>query len=58
MKNEHNVFTSPGLASIVMLKQKMSSVFKIVPEDRNDDDDDDDVSMQRIASSIKEEIKK
>ena len=56
MKNEH-VFTSPGLASIVMLKQKMSSVFKIVPEDRNDDDDDD-VSMQRIASSIKEEIKK
>ena len=56
MKNEHNVFTSPGLASIVMLKQKMSSVFKIVPEDRNDDDDD--VSMQRIASSIKEEIKK
>ena len=57
MKNEHNVFTSPGLASIVMLKQKMSSVFKIVPEDRNNDDDDD-VSMQRIASSIKEEIKK
>ena len=57
MKNEHNVFTSPGLASIVILKQKMFSVFKTVPEDRNDDDDDD-VSMQRIGSSIKEEIKK
>ena len=57
MKNEHNVFTSPGLASIVILKQKMFSVFKTVPEDRNDDDDDD-VSMQRFASSIKEEIKK
>ena len=56
MKNEHNVFTSPGLASIVILKQKMFSVFKTVPEDRNDDDDD--VSMQRFASSIKEEIKK
>ena len=57
MKNEHNVFTSPGLASIVILKQKMFSVFKTVPEDRNDDEDDD-VSMQRFASSIKEEIKK
>ena len=56
MKNELYVFTSPGLAGIVMFKEKASSMFKIVSEDHSDDDDD--VSMQRIANRIKEEIKK
>ena len=58
MKNELYVFTSPGLADIVMFKEKASSMFKIVSEDHSDDDDDDDVSMQLIANRIKEEIKK
>ena len=58
MKNKLCDFTSPGLVGIVMLKEKASSMFKIVFEDHNDDDNDDDVSMQRIANRIKEEIKK
>lgn len=59
MKNKLCDFTSPGLVGIVMLKEKASSMFKIVFEDHKDDDDDDeDVSLQCIANRIKEEIKK
>ena len=58
MKNKLCDFTSPGLVGIVMLKEKASSMFKIVFEDHNNDDNDEDVSMQRIANRIKEEIKK
>ena len=62
MKNKLNVFTSRGLAGIVALKEKPSSIFKILPQDHNDDDDDgdddDDVSIQNIANRIKEQIKK
>ena len=55
MQNELYVFSSPGLAGIIMLKEKASSVFKIVSENHNDDDDD--VSMQKIANRIKNEVK-
>ena len=56
MKNELYVFTSPGLAGIIMLEEKAYSMFKIVSEDNNDYDDDD-VSMQSIANRIKKENK-
>ena len=55
MANEVYVFTSPGLTSIVMFKEKASSIFAIASEDHNDNDygDDDDVSMQYITNRIK-----
>ena len=55
MANEVYVFTSPGLTSIVMFKEKASSIFAIASEDHNDNDygDDDDVSMQCITNRIK-----
>ena len=54
MKNELYVFTLPGLAGIVMLKSKTTSILKIVPEDNNEED----VSMQSITNRTKKEIKR
>ena len=52
MKNELCVFTSAGVASIIMLKDKASSMFKMVSEN----DEDDDISIKRVAKKIKSEL--
>lgn len=53
MNNKRYVFTSPGIANIVMIQEKVSSLFKLVSHSS----DDDNRLMQRIVSRIKEEIK-
>ena len=47
------MFASPGIASIIMLKDKAASMFKLVSED----DGKDDVPIQQIAKRIKQDIK-
>ena len=53
MNNKRYVFKSPGIANIVMIQEKASSLFKLVSHSS----DDDNRLMQRIVSRIKEEIK-
>ena len=46
--------TSRGISSIVVLRQKASSLFQIVPENDNDNINS---SINQIASKVKKEIK-
>lgn len=57
MKNEIYVFTCPGMASILMLKQKASNMFQLVSENVIGDGDDD-TSIQQIARKIQEDVQK
>ena len=54
MEDEIYVITSRGISSIVILRQKASSLFQVVSED---DHDDISASVNQIASKIKKEIK-
>ena len=53
MKNEIYVFSSPGIASIIMPKDKASLMFKLQTEVN----DDDDTVIRQIAQRIKSELK-
>ena len=53
MKNEIYVFSSAGIASIIMPKDKASSMFKLQTEVN----DDDETVIRQIAQRIKSELK-
>ena len=54
MEDKIYVFTSRGISSIVILRQRASSLFQVVSEDNHDDIN---ASINHIASKIKKEIK-
>ena len=55
LKDEVYVFTSPGLASILMLKEKASKSFTLMSAEENEDDD---VPLQKVATRIRSELNK
>ena len=55
LKDEVYVFTSPGLASILMLKERASKSFTLMPAEENEDND---VPLQKFATRIRSELNK
>ena len=53
LEDEIIVLSSPGFASIIMLKQKASGMFRL----EDSEDDDDDIHVQTVARKIRCEIK-
>ena len=53
MNNKRYVFKSPGIANIVMIQEKASSLFKLVSHSS----DDDNPLMQRIVSRNQDDAK-
>ena len=55
MNEEIHVFSYPGVASIIMMQEKASSLVKAVSETDNDDTDS---SMRALSRKIKEDVRK
>ena len=55
MNEEIYVFSCPGVASIIMMQEKASSLVKAVSET---DNDDTDFSMRVLSKKIKEDVRK
>ena len=53
MGNEVVVLSSPGVASIIMLNEKASQIFKF----ERVDEEDDDINLRLIAKKINSEVK-
>ena len=53
MGNEVVVLSSPGVASVIMLKEKISQIFKF----ERVDEEDDDINLRLTAKKINSEVK-
>ena len=54
MGNEVVVLSSPGVAFVIMLKEKASQIFKF----ERVDEEDDDINLRLIAKKINSEVKR
>ena len=54
MKDEVYCFKAPGMATLIMHKQKASSMFKVLVKSDTDEEEDIKRVAQRISSEIKE----
>ena len=53
MGNEVVVLSSPGIASVIMLKEEASQIFKF----ERVDEEDDDINLRLTAKKINSEVK-